>query len=86
MISMPETRYAKSVDTYIAYQVMGDGPVELVFVPGFMTHLDMQLEQPLYASLMARLASFLSVDQVRQERNGPIGPVKRHPNLRGADG
>jgi hypothetical protein len=45
MSSMPETRYAKSGDTYIAYQVMGDGPFDLIFVPGFVAHLDMQMEQ-----------------------------------------
>ena len=36
MSSTPETRYAKSGDTYIAYQVMGEGPFDLVFAPGFM--------------------------------------------------
>jgi hypothetical protein len=61
MSCMPD--YAKSGETYIAYQVMGAGPFDLVLVPGFITHLDMQLEQPLYASFMARLV--LSVDQVR---------------------
>jgi hypothetical protein len=58
MISLPETRYAKSGDTYIAYQVMGNGPFDLVLVPGFITHLDMQMEQRLYASFMVALASF----------------------------
>ena len=58
MISMPETRYAKSGDMYIAYQVTGEGSRDLVLVPGFISHLDMQLEQPLYASFVARLASF----------------------------
>ena len=58
MISIPETRYAKSGDTYIAYQVMGEGPLDLILVPGFISHLDMQLEQTLYASFVARLASF----------------------------
>jgi hypothetical protein len=54
MISMPETRYAKSGDTYIAYQVMGDGPLDLVFVPGFISHLDMQLELPATESFRSR--------------------------------
>jgi class 3 adenylate cyclase/pimeloyl-ACP methyl ester carboxylesterase len=68
MISMPETRYAKSGDTYIAYQVMGDGPFDLVFVPGFLTHLDVQMEQPLYASFMRRLASFCRL--IRFDKRG----------------
>jgi len=37
---------------------MGDGPFDLIFVPGFVSHLDMQMEQPLYASFMKQLASF----------------------------
>lgn len=35
MENLPETRYAKSGDTYIAYQVMGEGPLDVVMVPGF---------------------------------------------------
>jgi hypothetical protein len=37
MTSMPETRYAKSGDLHIAYQVMGSGPLDVVLVPGFVT-------------------------------------------------
>ena len=36
----PETRYAKSGDVYIAYQVLGAGPLELVYIPGFMSHVE----------------------------------------------
>ena len=68
MSSMPETRYAKSGDTYIAYQVMGEGPFDLVFVPGFISHLDMQLEHPLTASFFARLASFCRL--IRFDKRG----------------
>ena len=35
----PETHYTRSGDVNIAYQVIGDGPFDLVFVPGFVTHL-----------------------------------------------
>ena len=42
----PETRYAKSGDVNIAYQVTGDGPFDLVFVPGYVTHLELALEDP----------------------------------------
>ncbi len=38
----PETRYAKSGDIHIAYQVIGNGPLNLVFVPGFVSHIDTQ--------------------------------------------
>jgi hypothetical protein len=38
----PQTHYAKSGEVNIAYQVIGDGPLDLVFVPGFISHLDLQ--------------------------------------------
>jgi class 3 adenylate cyclase/pimeloyl-ACP methyl ester carboxylesterase len=68
MAHIPETRYAKSGDTYIAYQVMGDGPFDLVLVPGFVSHLEMQLEQTLYANFMTRLASFCRL--IRFDKRG----------------
>jgi len=68
MSSMPETRYAKSGDTYIAYQVMGEGPFDLVLVPGFISHVEMQLELPLPASFFARLASFCRL--IRFDKRG----------------
>jgi uncharacterized RmlC-like cupin family protein len=42
----PETRYAKSGDVHIAYQVTGDGPLDLVYVPGFVSHLEYAWEDP----------------------------------------
>ncbi|MFB3111799.1 MAG: alpha/beta fold hydrolase, partial [Gemmatimonadales bacterium] len=54
----PETRYAKSGDVNIAYQVLGDGPFDLVFVPGFVSHLECGWEDPSYARFFHRLASF----------------------------
>jgi pimeloyl-ACP methyl ester carboxylesterase len=58
MSSMPETRYAKSGDNYVAHQVMSEGPFDLVCVPGFVSHLDLQIEWPLAANYFKRLASF----------------------------
>jgi hypothetical protein len=40
IVTLPETRYAKSGDIRIAYQVIGNGPLDLVFVPGFISNLD----------------------------------------------
>ena len=36
----PETRYAKSGAIHIAYQVLGNGPIDLVFIPGLFTHVE----------------------------------------------
>ena len=54
----PTTRYAKSGEYNIAYQVVGDGPVDLVFVPGFVSHIEQAWEDPGFAHLLERLASF----------------------------
>jgi len=54
----PPTRYAKSGDVNIAYQVVGDGPFDLVCVPGWVSHLDLNWEEPDYARFLERLASF----------------------------
>jgi len=53
------TRYARSPDgTSIAYQVHGDGPLDLVFVPGFVSHVELIWEEPTIGRFLRRLASF----------------------------
>ena len=54
----PEIEYAKSGDVHIAYSVVGDGPFDLVLIPGFVSHLQVDWEEPRYAHLLERLASF----------------------------
>jgi pimeloyl-ACP methyl ester carboxylesterase len=54
----PETRYARSGDYHIAYQVVGDGLVDLVLIAGWVSHLEYQWESPAFARLYGRLASF----------------------------
>jgi class 3 adenylate cyclase len=54
---IPDIRYARSGDVAIAYQVLGEGPVDLVFVP-FFGSIRWNWEQPLFARFLERLASF----------------------------
>src|SRR5947209_2546016 len=54
----PTTRYARSGSVSIAYQVIGDGPRDLVFVGGWVSHLEAAWDQPLVARYLRRLASF----------------------------
>ena len=54
----PETRYAKSGTVHIAYQVVGTGPIDLVFIPGLFTQVEHQWEEPGFARFLERLASF----------------------------
>jgi pimeloyl-ACP methyl ester carboxylesterase len=58
VLSEPETRYVKSGDAHIAYQVVGDGPADLIVVRGYISHLDVAWESPALASFYRRLASF----------------------------
>jgi pimeloyl-ACP methyl ester carboxylesterase/class 3 adenylate cyclase len=53
-----ETRYARSGALWLAYRVLGDGPLDLVFAPGYMSHLEQNVEWPPYARFIDRLASF----------------------------
>jgi pimeloyl-ACP methyl ester carboxylesterase/class 3 adenylate cyclase len=52
------TRYAKSGELNIAYQVLGDGPFDLLFAPGYMSHLEQNQWLPSYSEFLQRMASF----------------------------
>jgi class 3 adenylate cyclase len=54
----PETKYAQSGDVSIAYQVVGTGPLDLVVIPGFISHLEEGWEDPSYSRFLQQLASF----------------------------
>ena len=54
----PPTRYTKSGDLNIAYQIVGDGPFDLVYVPGWISNIEMMWTEPSYSRLLGRLAGF----------------------------
>jgi len=59
MARVPETRYAKTADgVHIAYQVVGEGPVDMVFVMGWTTNVAAMWDEPSFARLLRRLASY----------------------------
>jgi class 3 adenylate cyclase len=60
-LSPPETRYAKSGGVHIAYQVFGHGESDLVFVPGWTSHIEYAWEEPVFARFLNRLGSFCRV-------------------------
>src|SRR4030095_10196725 len=64
----PETRYAKSGDVFIAYQVTGNGADTLVLAPGTVSHLDMDWELPLRADFIQRLSSMFRL--IRFDKRG----------------
>jgi len=55
---LPETMYARSGDVNIAYQVIGDAPLDLVFVMGWVSHMEYFWREPSFARFLMRLASF----------------------------
>src|SRR2546423_14799378 len=54
----PQTRFALSGDVNIAYQVIGDGPIDLVFVMGWVSNIDEFWTEPSFANFLRRLARF----------------------------
>jgi pimeloyl-ACP methyl ester carboxylesterase len=71
----PETRYALSGDVRVAYQVVGDGPRDLVLAPGFVSNLELAWEHPPYERFMRRLASFARVIVFDKRGSGLSDPV-----------
>ncbi|MDQ3956184.1 MAG: adenylate/guanylate cyclase domain-containing protein [Actinomycetota bacterium] len=71
----PQTRYAKSGDVHIAYQVAGDGPLDLVFVPGWFSHIENNWEFPEMAYFFRRLASFSRLIMFDKRGTGLSDPV-----------
>lgn len=61
-------KYARSGDLNIAYQVTGEGPVDLVLVPGFVSHLEQDWEEPRHARFLDRLGSFARL--IRFDKRG----------------
>jgi class 3 adenylate cyclase len=57
-MSIPKTEYTRTGDLHIAYQVIGQGPLDLVYVPGWISHVELAWEEPTLANFLRRLASF----------------------------
>src|SRR6266545_4020224 len=77
------TRFARNAGVSIAYQVVGDGPLDLVWVPGWTTNLEMFWEEPSYAGFLRRLASFSRVILLDKRGTGlsDRGPGREVPSL-----
>jgi class 3 adenylate cyclase len=71
----PETRYAKSGDLNIAYQVVGEGPLDLVYVPGWISNVELMWEEPAHAHVLDRLAQFSRLILFDKRGTGLSDPV-----------
>src|SRR6266498_2875409 len=78
---MPETRYAKSGDLSIAYQVVGEGPFDLLLAPGFVSHVEALWEWPEAARAFERLASFSRLIVFDKREQGLSDRVGRPPTI-----
>lgn len=77
----PKTQYTKSGDVNIAFQVFGEGQFDLVFVYGFISHLDFQWTDPALTALLRRLASFSRVIVFDKRGTGLSDPVGAAPTF-----
>ena len=80
-MGVPELRYAKSGDVNIAYQVTGDGPFDLVFVPGYVTHLELHWKMLTFRPFLERLSSFCRLIRFDKRGTGMSDPVSGAPPL-----
>jgi class 3 adenylate cyclase/pimeloyl-ACP methyl ester carboxylesterase len=86
-VQPPPTQYVGRDGISIAYQVVGDGPVDMLVAPGFISHLDLQWTHPRYSRFLARLASFTRLIIYDKPGTGLSDPIPHLPTLeeRGAD-
>jgi pimeloyl-ACP methyl ester carboxylesterase/DNA-binding CsgD family transcriptional regulator len=77
----PATKYAKSGDVSVAYQVVGDGPPDLVLVPGFVSHVEAAWEWPYLARFLHRLASVARLIVFDKRGTGLSDPMTRPPTM-----
>jgi pimeloyl-ACP methyl ester carboxylesterase len=80
-VTVPETRYAKSGDVNIAYQVTGEGPFDLIFVPGYVTHLELHWKMASFAPFLHELSSFCRLIRFDKRGTGMSDPVSGAPTL-----
>jgi len=77
----PETKYARSGDVHIAYQVVGEGPHDLVLVPGWVSHIEYAWEEPSFSHFLRRLASFSRLILLDRRGTGLSDRVVELPTL-----
>jgi pimeloyl-ACP methyl ester carboxylesterase len=80
-VEAPRTQYAKSGDVHIAYQVTGVGPFDLVFVPGYASHLELGPTLPAFSAFLERLSSFSRLIRFDRRGTGMSDPVSGAPTL-----
>ena len=78
---LPVTHYAVSSDVNIAYQTLGDGPIDIILVPGIVSHIEFAHELPAYTAFLRRLATFARVVTFDKRGQGLSDRVSGAPSL-----
>ena len=86
LITPPRTRYARSGDVSIAHQVIGDGPIDVVLVPGYISHVELIWEIPTAVHIIERIASFARLIVFDKRGSGLSDPVVGAPPDRATGG
>jgi hypothetical protein len=73
----PETRYARSGDVAVAYQVLGEGPFDVVFVPGTISHVELYWDAPGMAALLRGIAGHARLIVFDKRGTGPMPAALR---------
>ena len=81
MAVQTETTYAQSGGVSIAYQIAGEGQVDLVFVPGWVSHVEYAWEEPSLAPFLERMARFSRLIILDRRGTGLSDPVESLPTL-----
>jgi class 3 adenylate cyclase/pimeloyl-ACP methyl ester carboxylesterase len=80
-VQPPQTQYVVRDGVSIAYQVVGDGPADLLLSPGFVSHLDLQWVEPGMSGFLSRLASFARLIIYDKPGTGLSDPIAQLPTL-----
>jgi class 3 adenylate cyclase/pimeloyl-ACP methyl ester carboxylesterase len=80
-MTTPETRYARSGDVVIAYQVLGEGPFDVVFIPGSVSHVEVYWEAAGVAALLRGVAAHARVLVFDKRGTGMSDRVAQVPTL-----
>src|SRR5215212_5953347 len=78
---LPITRYASSGDVSIAYQTMGNGPLDIILIPGVVSHVEFMHELTGYTSFLRRLSTFARVVTFDKRGQGLSDRISGAPSL-----
>jgi len=75
-MAVPETRYARCGEDYIAYQTLGEGPRDIVFMSAWFSHVDGRWEEPRFAAMLRRLGTMGRLIVFDKRGSGASDPLQ----------